>query len=44
VAFPVDIYAATKRELRNTTLDAIKAAVESEPLLEGWLTGKPTPP
>jgi enoyl-CoA hydratase len=36
-AFPADIYAATKRELRAAPLDAIKAAVESEPLLERWL-------
>ncbi len=43
VAFPVDVYAATKYELRNGTLGALKAAVESEPLLEGWLTGNPSP-
>ena len=36
-AFPADVYAATKRELRSQPLDAIRAAVESEPLLEGWL-------
>jgi enoyl-CoA hydratase/carnithine racemase len=36
-AFPVDVYAATKRELRSRSLGAIKAAVESEPLLESWL-------
>jgi hypothetical protein len=35
VPFPKHVYAATKRELRNRTLDAITAAVESEPLLEG---------
>jgi enoyl-CoA hydratase len=42
VAFPVDVYAATKCELRNGTLGALKAAVGSEPLLEGWLTGNPS--
>ena len=36
-AFPADVYAATKRELRNQPLAAIRAAVESEPLLENWL-------
>jgi enoyl-CoA hydratase len=36
-AFPADTYAATKRELRGTALDAMKAAVASEPLLENWL-------
>jgi enoyl-CoA hydratase len=36
-AFPSDTYAATKRELRSQALGAIKAAVESEPLLESWL-------
>jgi len=40
---PADAYATTKRELRNSTLSAIKAAVESEPLLEGWLSGNPLP-
>jgi enoyl-CoA hydratase len=37
-AFPADVYATTKRELRHRALDAIKAAVESEPLLDGWLS------
>ena len=37
-AFPADVYAATKRELRNQQLAAIRAAVESEPLLESWLS------
>jgi enoyl-CoA hydratase/carnithine racemase len=36
-AFPADVYAATKGELRRLPLNAIKAAVESEPLLERWL-------
>jgi enoyl-CoA hydratase len=36
-AFPQDTYAATKRELRNQPLNAMRAAVESEPLLESWL-------
>jgi enoyl-CoA hydratase/carnithine racemase len=36
-AFPADVYAATKRELRSQPLNTIKAAVESEPLLERWL-------
>jgi enoyl-CoA hydratase/carnithine racemase len=36
-AFPADVYAATKGELRGRPLKAIKAAVESEPLLERWL-------
>jgi enoyl-CoA hydratase len=43
VPFPPDVYAATKRELRARTLSAIVAAVESEPLLEGWLRPKPLP-
>ena len=34
-AFPADVYAATKRELRSSTVADITAAVESEPLLEG---------
>jgi enoyl-CoA hydratase len=38
VSFPADVYAATKRELRNQTISTITAAVESEPLLEGWLS------
>jgi enoyl-CoA hydratase len=42
-AFPGDIYAATKRELRNRTMGAIRTAVESEPLLEGWLSTSPLP-
>ena len=37
----MDVYAATKRELRNGTLGAIRAAVESEPLLEGVFFGPP---
>jgi enoyl-CoA hydratase len=41
--FPVDVFAATKRELRGRTVDAMKAAVASEPLLEGWLTANPLP-
>jgi enoyl-CoA hydratase len=36
-AFPADVYAATKRELRRGPLGEIRAAVESEPLLESWL-------
>lgn len=36
-AFPADVYAATKRELRSQPLNTIKAAVESEPLVERWL-------
>lgn len=36
-AFAANTYAATKRELRGQQLDAIRAAVESEPLLESWL-------
>ncbi len=36
-AFPADVYAATKRELRSQPLGAVRAAVESEPLLEAWL-------
>jgi enoyl-CoA hydratase len=42
-AFPVDVYGATKRELRNRTISAITAAVASEPLLEGWLAANPLP-
>jgi enoyl-CoA hydratase len=42
-AFPMDVYAATKRELRNRTVGAIKAAVGSDPLLEGWLSANPRP-
>jgi enoyl-CoA hydratase len=40
-AFPVDVFEATKRELRSQTLSAMRAAVESEPLLEGWLSPDP---
>jgi enoyl-CoA hydratase len=36
-AFPTDIYADTKRELRSDTLAGIAAAVETEPLLTRWL-------
>ena len=36
-AFPTDIYADTKRELRSETLAGIAAAVETEPLLKRWL-------
>jgi enoyl-CoA hydratase len=36
-AFAPDTYAATKRGLRSQPLDAIRTAVESEPLLESWL-------
>lgn len=36
-AFPADVYAPTKAELRSRSLNAIKTAVESEPLLERWL-------
>jgi enoyl-CoA hydratase len=43
VPFPVHVYAATKRELRDRTISAIKAAVESEPLLQGWLSANPLP-
>jgi enoyl-CoA hydratase len=42
-AFPGDAFAATKRELRGRTVGAIKASVESEPLLEGWLSSNPLP-
>lgn len=38
-AFPADTYAATKRELRASKLAAIRLAIESEPLLEGWVSG-----
>lgn len=37
-AFPAGVYAATKRELRDAKAAALKAAAETEPLLEGWLT------
>jgi enoyl-CoA hydratase len=37
-AFPAGVYAATKHELRSQPLGAIRAAVESEPLLGSWLT------
>ena len=42
-AFPVDVFAATKRELRGRSLAAMEAAVKSEPLLEGWLSANPLP-
>ncbi|MBV8957113.1 MAG: enoyl-CoA hydratase/isomerase family protein [Solirubrobacterales bacterium] len=42
-AFPADIYAATKFELRDRTLGAMKAAVETEPLLAAWLSASPHP-
>jgi enoyl-CoA hydratase len=37
-SFPAEAYAATKRELRDSTLTAMRTAVDSEPLLEGWLS------
>jgi enoyl-CoA hydratase len=40
-ALPAGVYAATKHELRSQSLGAIRAAVESEPLLESWLGGDP---
>ena len=36
-AFPADLYAGAKRELRSQTLAGITAAVETEPLLKRWL-------
>jgi enoyl-CoA hydratase len=42
-AFPVDVYAATKFELRDRTLGAMKAAVEAEPLLGAWLSPNSLP-
>ena len=36
-SFPAEVYAATKRKLRDSTLTAMRTAVDSEPLLEGWL-------
>jgi enoyl-CoA hydratase len=36
-AFSADAYGVTKRELRGRTLEAMTAAVTSEPLLESWL-------
>jgi enoyl-CoA hydratase len=41
-AFSRGIYAATKRELRGANLAAIKAAIASDPLLDGWLTPRPS--
>jgi enoyl-CoA hydratase len=40
-AFPREVYATTKRELRDSTAAGIEAAVESEPLLDRWLSGRP---
>ena len=42
-AFPTDVYAVTKFELRNRTLGAMKAAVETEPLLGAWLSRSSLP-
>jgi enoyl-CoA hydratase len=39
-AFPAGVYAATKGELRSQPLGAMRAAVESEPLLESWLSAE----
>jgi enoyl-CoA hydratase len=36
-AFPADVYAGTKRELRSRALAEITATVETEPLLKSWL-------
>jgi enoyl-CoA hydratase len=41
LTYPVGVYVATKRALRNATISAIAAAVESEPLLDGWLDANP---
>ncbi len=37
-SFPADVYATTKRELRGRALESMRQAVETEPLLERWLT------
>ena len=35
-AFPADVYARTKRDLRGETIAKLRAAAESDPLLERW--------
>jgi enoyl-CoA hydratase len=36
-AMPRDVYARTKRDLRDSTLSALREAAASEPLLDGWV-------
>jgi enoyl-CoA hydratase len=35
-AFPPDVYARTKRELRGAAIGRLRAAAQSDPLLAGW--------
>jgi enoyl-CoA hydratase len=37
VALPADVYARTKAELRATTLQALRSAAETDPLLTAWV-------
>jgi enoyl-CoA hydratase len=41
-AFPPEVYARTKRELRESQVAAMTAAAESEPLLQGWIQASPS--
>jgi enoyl-CoA hydratase len=36
-ALPADVYARTKRDLRGTALDAMRAAAAEDPLLDRWV-------
>jgi enoyl-CoA hydratase len=36
-AFPADVYARTKLELRGSAIDEIRTAVASDPLLDAWV-------
>jgi enoyl-CoA hydratase len=40
-AFPADVYAATKRELRRQAFSSMTAAAAADPLLDGWLSATP---
>jgi enoyl-CoA hydratase len=37
-AFPSDVYARTKQDLRGAALESMRSAVLSEPLLAGWVS------
>jgi enoyl-CoA hydratase len=41
-AFPPEVYARTKRDLRESQVAAMTAAAESEPLLQGWIQASPS--
>jgi hypothetical protein len=36
-AFPTDVYARTKRDLRGATAERLRAAAATDPLLASWV-------